>query len=41
MSYANRKIEELDANRQRLIKEIAALDAEAVSLQKSNFCPPT
>ena len=27
LSYANGKIEELDANRQRLIKEIAALNA--------------
>lgn len=34
MSYANGRIEELDANRQRLIKEIAALNAESVSPQK-------
>ncbi len=37
MSYANGKIEELDANRQRLIKEIAALNAEPVSTQKIEF----
>ena len=30
LSYANGKIEELDANRQRLIKEIAALNAETI-----------
>lgn len=34
LSYANGKIEELDANRQRLIKEIAALNAETISPQK-------
>lgn len=34
MSYANGRIEELDANRQRLIKEIAALNAETISPQK-------
>ena len=37
MSYANGRIEELDANRQRLIKEIAALNAETVSPQKIEF----
>ena len=31
MSYANSKIEELDAKRQSLMKQIAALTAEAVS----------
>ena len=36
-SYANGKIEELDANRQRLIKKIAALSAESVSPQKIEF----
>lgn len=34
LSYANGKIEELDANRQRLIKEIAALNAQTISPQK-------
>ncbi len=37
LSYANGKIEELDANRQRLIKEIAALNAETISPQKIEF----
>ena len=37
LSYANGKIEELDASRQRLIKEIAALNAESVSPQKIEF----
>ena len=36
-SYANGKIEDLDNNRQRLIKEIAALNAETVSPQKIEF----
>ena len=37
LSYANGKIEELDANRQRIIKEIAALNAETISPQKIEF----
>ena len=37
LSYANGKIEALDANRQRLIKEIAALNAETISPQKVEF----
>ena len=37
MSYANGKIEELDARRQGLIKEIAALNAESVSPQKIEY----
>ena len=37
LSYANGKIEELDASRQRLIKEIAALNAETISPQKIEF----
>ena len=37
MSYANGKIEELDARRQGLIKEIAALNAETISPQKMEF----
>ena len=37
MSYANGKIEELDARRQGLIKEIAALNAENVSPQKIEY----
>lgn len=37
LSYANGKIEELDTNRQRLIKEIAALNAETISPQKIEF----
>ena len=37
ISYANGKIEDLDNNRQRLIKEIAALNAERVSPQKIEF----
>ena len=37
LSYANGKIEELDARRQQLIKEIAALNAETISPQKIEF----
>lgn len=37
ISYANGKIEDLDNNRQQLIKEIAALNAETVSPQKIEF----
>lgn len=41
LSYANGKIEELDASRQRLIKEIAALNAETISPEKNrvSVCP--
>ena len=37
LSYANGKIEELDASRQRLLKEIAALNAETIYPQKIEF----
>ena len=37
LSYANGKIEELDTSRQRLIKEITALNAETISPQKIEF----
>ena len=37
LSYANGKIEELDARRQQLIKEIAALNVETISPQKIEF----
>ncbi len=37
LSYANGKIEELDADQQRFIKEIAAMNAGTISPQKIEF----
>ncbi len=37
ISYANGKIEDMDAYRQRLVKGIAALNTETISPQKIEF----